>query len=439
MRPRTLIAVLLVGPILAATAWAQGLPSVAAADVGLSEERLGRLEEVVQGYVDDQAIAGAVTLIARKGGQAHVRGYGMADRASGTPMQPDTIFRIASMTKPMTSVAVMMLYEEGRFTLDDPVGQYLPALASLDVLTPSDGGGQADSRVPARRPVTIRHLLTHTSGIGYRFLGDLGASATQRALSELYRDAGVADGLAEHDGTIEGLVTALGQLPLLHEPGAAFSYGLSSDVLGRLVEVLSGVTFDEFLRTRLFEPLGMNDTYFYLPAAKADRLASLYAPNTAGGLDEVEGTVEGQHLIYSATYSTGEHRTNLSGGAGLSSTIYDYARFLQMLLNGGELNGIRILTPVTVDLMTTDHIGDIPTGSVVQPGSAGFGLGFAIRADSEIGSEGAYYWSGFFNTTFWVDPTEELIGILMTQIFPSGSDIQERFRVMAYEAIVERE
>ena len=166
MRPRTLIAVLLVGPILAATAWAQGLPTVAAADVGLSEERLGRLEEVVQGYVDDQAIAGAVTLIARKGGQAHVRGYGMADRASGTPMQPDTIFRIASMTKPMTSVAVMMLYEEGRFTLDDPVGQYLPALASLDVLTPSDGGGQADSRVPARRPVTIRHLLTHTSGIG---------------------------------------------------------------------------------------------------------------------------------------------------------------------------------------------------------------------------------------------------------------------------------
>ena len=170
---------------------------------------------------------------------------------------------------------------------------------------------------------------------------------------------------------------------------------------------------------------------------------TLVAPDGAGGLDEVEGTVEGQHLIYSATYSTGEHRTNFSGGAGLSSTVYDYARFLQMLLNGGALDGVRILSPVTVDLMTTDHIGDIPIGSVVQPGSGGFGLGFAIRgrpgADGELGSEGAYYWSGFFNTTFWVDPTEELIGILMTQIFPSTSDIQERFRIMAYQAIVERE
>jgi len=443
MRIRRFIGALLVGPIVATTGWAQGLPPVAPSDVGLSDARLARLEEVVQSYVDDAAIAGAVTLVARKGGQAHVRAYGMADRDSGSPMRPDAIFRIASMTKPVTSVAVMMLYEAGRFKLSDPVGQYLPALASLDVLTGGDDGSVGSSRVPARRPVTIRHLLTHTSGIGYRFLGDLGASATQRVLSELYRDAGIADGLAEHDGTVEGLVTALGQLPLLHEPGAAFSYGLSTDVLGRLVEVLSGTTFDKFLRTRLLAPLGMHDTYFYIPDGKVDRLASLYAPNAAGGLDEVGGTVEGAHLIYSATYSTGEPRTNFSGGAGLSSTVHDYARFLQMLLNGGALDGVRILSPITVDLMTTDHIGDIPTGSVVQPGSGGFGLGFAIRgrpgADGEIGSEGAYYWSGFFNTTFWVDPTEELIGILMTQIFPSGSDIQERFRIMAYQAIVERE
>ena len=443
IRIRTLIAVLLVGPVVATTGWAQGLPPIAPSDVGLSEERLGRLEEVVQSYVDDDAIAGAVTLIARKGGQAHVRAYGMADRDSGTPMRPEAIFRIASMTKPVTSVAVMLLYEEGRFKLNDPVGQYLPALTSLDVLTPSDDGDGAYRRVPARQPVTIRHLLTHTSGIGYRFLGEFGPSSEQRVLSELYRDAGVADGLAEHDGTIEGLVTALGQSPLLHEPGAAFTYGQSSDVLGRLVEVLSGTTFDKFLRTRLLEPLGMNDTYFYIPDAKADRLASLYTPNAARGLDEVEGTVEGQHLIYSATYSTGEHRNYFAGGAGLSSTVHDYARFLQMLLNGGELDGVRILSPITVDLMTTDHIGDIPTGSVVQPGSGGFGLGFAIRgkpgADGELGSAGAYYWNGFFNTTFWVDPQEELLGILMTQVFPSGSDIQERFRIMAYQAIVERE
>ena len=439
----TLIAAVLAGPVLVTTVWAQGLPTAAASEVGLSDARLGRVAEVVQSYVDDEAIAGAVTLIARKGRQAHVRAYGMADREEGTPMTPEAIFRIASMTKPVTSVAVMMLYEEGRFKLNDPVGLYLPALASLEVLTLGDNGDDAVSRGPARQPVTIRHLLTHTSGIGYRFLGDLDASAKQRVLSELYREAGIASGLAEHNGTIEELVTALGQLPLMHEPGAAFTYGLSDDVLGRLIEVLSGTTFDEFLRTRLFEPLGMADTFFYIPDAKAHRLASLYTPTATGGLNEVEGTVEGDHLIYSATYSTGEHRSYFAGGAGLSSTVQDYARFLQMLLNGGELDGVRILSPITVDLMTRDHIGDVPAGSVVQPGSAGFGLGFAIRgnpgADGEIGSEGAYYWSGFFNTTFWVDPKEQLLGILMTQIFPSASDIQERFRIMAYQSIVESE
>ena len=443
---RTLIAVLLVGAfgaLGATTGWGQGLPTSAPADVGLSQERLGRLAEVVQGYVDADAVAGAVTLIARKGGQAHVQAYGMADRTSGTPMRPDTIFRIASMTKPVTSVAVMMLYEEGRFKLNDPVGQYLPELASLDVLTSSEDDAESFQRVPARRPITIRHLLTHTSGIGYRFLGDLGASPEQLALSELYRDAGLSDGLSEHAGTIEGLVTKLGQLPLLHEPGAAFTYGLSDDVLGRLVEVLSGTTFDEFLRTRVFEPLGMTDTFFYIPSVKAGRLASLYTPSRAGGLAEVEATVEGAHLIYSPTYSAGETRTYFAGGAGLSSTVYDYARFLQMVLNGGALDGVRLLSPMTVDLMTVNHIGDTPASSVVAPGSAGFGLGFAVRGkpgtDGELGSEGAFYWSGFFNTTFWVDPQEELIGILMTQVFPGTSDIQEKFRIMAYQAIVERE
>ena len=291
--------------------------------------------------------------------------------------------------------------------------------------------------------MTIRHLLTHTSGIGYRFLGDLGATPRQRALSELYRGAGIADGLAEYDGTIANLVTALGQLPLMHEPGTAFTYGLSDDVLGRLVEVLSGDTFEEFLQTRLFEPLGMVDTYFYLPTGKADRLVSVYTPDGSGGLAEVDGTVQGEHLIYSSTYSTGESRSNFSGGAGLSSTAHDYARFLQMLLNGGELDGVRILSPLTIDLMTTDHISGLSASTVVQPGSAGFGLGLAIRGgpglDGEIGSDGAYYWSGFFNTTFWVDPAEALVGILMTQVFPGTSDIQERFRIMAYQAIVESE
>ena len=440
MRTRTLIALFLFAPILATIGRAQGLPTVAPAEVGLSAERLERLEEVVQGYVDAKAIGGAVTLIARNGRQAHVETYGMRD--TRTPMTHDTIFRIASMTKPVTSVAVMMLYEEGHFKLNDPVGLYLPELASLDVLTPRRDGAEGFETVPAQSPVTIRHLLTHTSGISYRFLGDLGASPAQGMVSELYGEAGIGDGISEHEGTIAGLVTALGQLPLMHEPGAAFTYGLSTDVLGRLVEVVSGMSFDEFLRTRLFEPLGMIDTAFYVPDTTAGRLASLYTPS-AGGLAEVEGKVEGQHLVYSSTYSTGAHRSNFSGGAGLASTILDYSRFLQMLLNGGELDGVRILSPVTIDLMTTDHIGPVPNGSVVAPGGGGFGLGFAISGrpgdGGELGSEGSYSWIGIFSTMFWVDPKEDLFGILMTQVFPSGADFQEKFRIMTYQSIVERD
>lgn len=443
MRIRVFIAVLVANWAIVWPGWAQGLRSVEPVDVGLSVERLNRLEEVVQGYVNDGQIGGAVTLIARNGGQAHLRAYGMS--GPGRPMTTDAIFRIASMTKPVTSVAVMMLYEEGLFKLNDPVGRYLPELASLEVLVASDTRDGTYRRVPARQPVTIRHLLTHTSGIAYRFLGELGQDAKIRALSDLYRDGGVADGadgLAENSGTIADLVSALGGVPLLHEPGAAFTYGLSDEVLGRLVEVLSGMTFDEFLKSRLFEPLRMDDTYFYIPDEKVDRIASLYAPDRAGGLSQVEGSVNGEHLIYSATYSAGENRTYFSGGGGLSSTVQDYVRFAQMLLDGGALDGTRILSPVTVDLMTTNHIGDIPAATLVQPGSGGFGLGLAVRGkpgvDGEIGSEGAYYWSGFFNTMFWVDPKEDLVGILMTQIFPSGSDLQEKFRIMAYQAIIEQ-
>jgi CubicO group peptidase (beta-lactamase class C family) len=442
MRTNTLTTTLLIVLLTAATTVAQGLPAVSPADVGLSAERLDRLEAVVQRYVDEDDIAGAVTLIARQGGQAHVRAYGLADRDDETPMQTDTIFRIASMTKPVTSIAVMMLYEEGHFKLNDPVRQYLPELAVLDVLTPASGTEESFKRVAAQRPITIRHLLTHTSGIGYRFLGDMAPGAKQGALSELYREAGVTDGLTEYDGTVQTLVTALGQVPLMHEPGELFTYGLSTDVLGRLVEVVSGQTFDEFLRTRLFEPLGMDDTFFYVPDDKAHRLASVYGPNASGGLDELEGTAEGAHLVYSSTYSTGRYRTHFSGGGGLSSTIHDYARFLQMMLNGGQLDGVRILSPVSVDLMTADHLGGVSNGTIVSAGSAGFGLGVAVRGkpgvDGELGSEGAYYWGGFFGTIFWVDPREELIGILMTQVFPSTADFQERFRLMAYQAITDR-
>ena len=243
MRKLMLITFFLCVAFVQSTAWAQELSTISPVEAGLSEERLDRLEQVIQRYVDDDVMAGAVTPIARRGGVAHVQTYGMADRAAGRPMTADTIFRIASTPKPVTSVAVMMLYEEGHFKLNDPVGQYLPALASLDVVTLAGGGNGSFDRVPARSPVTIRHLLTHTSGIGYRFLGD-GARIPNSKQQRLYEAAGIVDGLSENDGTIEELVTALGALPLMHEPGEAFTYGLSDDVLGRLVEVVSGLSFD---------------------------------------------------------------------------------------------------------------------------------------------------------------------------------------------------
>jgi CubicO group peptidase (beta-lactamase class C family) len=214
------------------------------------------------------------------------------------------------------------------------------------------------------------------------------------------------------------------------------------DVLGRLVEVLSGLSFDEFLHTRIFEPLGMEDTYFYLPSAKSGRLAALYSPSPTGGIVEVEGTVDDGYLAFSATYSAGGQRTSFPGGAGLSSTARDYSRFLQMMLNGGELDGARLLSPTTVRLMTSNHTGDLQAFGRVQPGLGGFGLGFAIdgapTAEGELGSEGIYRWEGFFNTLFWVDPEQDLIGIMMTQLFPNTTDIQDKFRIMTYQTIVER-
>lgn len=257
--------------LLTSTLGAQGLPTVAPEAVGLSSERLTRLEHVMQGYVDRGQISGAVTLVARRGGEAHIRAYGAADKGDGRPMEVDAIFRIASMTKPITSLAVMMLYEEGRFRLNDPVGMYLPELASLDVLEVTDSVNGTFSRIPSQRPVTIRHLLTHTSGITYRFLGAaaFGPRYEQRLLSGLYGEAGIADGLAEHTGTIEDLVTKLGSLPLLHQPGAAFSYGLNVDVLGRLVEVLSGLSFDEFLHTRQpIQPVASARTFLVARASR---------------------------------------------------------------------------------------------------------------------------------------------------------------------------
>jgi CubicO group peptidase (beta-lactamase class C family) len=423
----------LLGATAVQLAAAQGLPEATPEAVGLSSARLERVEALIEEAIDKEEIAGAVALIARRGQVAYLKPVGMADIDDGEPMQVDTMFRIASMTKPVTSLAVMMLYEEGHFLLDDPVSKFIPELANPQALTARGGKIEA---VAIRTEITIQHLLTHTSGISYRFLGDSGPRA---ALAQRYRDAGISDGLSQTEGEIAELSKRLGTVPLLFEPGSEYQYGLSVDVLGHLVEVVSGMTLAAFFDQRIFEPLGMRDTHFFLDDADAERLASVYIPAAGGGIRELQDneTVEEGYLVYSASYPFNGPRTYYSGGAGLTSTVSDYVRLLQMFLNGGELDGVRLLSPKTVEMMTRNGIGELSVG----PGRK-FGLGFAIVDDpgraGDPSSPGTYYWGGFFNTRFFVDPSEDLIGIFMSQRYPRDAGrLRDRFISVAYQAIID--
>ena len=418
--------------LFAGSVAAQSLPQALPEDVGLSADRLTRIGAQIEYAIDEEQIAGAVAMVARDGQVAYFEHFGMADIDDGEAMQTDTLFRLASMTKPITSLAVMMLYEEGHFLLNDPVSRYLPELTEPDVIV-LDANGEYGTE-PAQAEISIHDLLTHTSGIGYRFL----ASGEPRAtISNLYVEAGISDGLIQTDGRIEQLPRLLGELPLLFEPGTAFSYGLNTDVLGRLIEVVSGLSLAEFFEQRIFLPLGMNDTRFFLDADQAERLASVYNNAADGSLVELgaEPQVAGP-LTYSANFHYEGPQSYYSGGAGLVSTASDYARFLQMLLNGGELDGVRLVGPRTVEFMTRNQIGEMN----VSPGVK-FGLGFGIVVDpgltGETQSEGNYYWGGFFNTNFFVDPGERMFAILLTQRFPSDeTNIQNKFVAAVYQAIV---
>jgi len=404
------------------------LTTVAPEKVGLSGERLARMDALVQKYVDDGKIAGAVTLVARHGTIAHLKATGMMDREAAKPMRTDTIFRIASMTKPITSLAVMMLYEEGRFLLSDPVSRYIPEFRDMRVLAPEARNTEAtpsSTTVPANREITIRDLLTHTSGITYQW---------NPALGKMYHDAGITHGLVQDDGTIGDDVRALARIPLLFQPGGEFHYGINIDVLGYFVEVVSGMTLDEFFRTRIFEPLGMNDTFFYAPEDKAGRLATVYMFNEKDGLRRFpdEPVVEGS-FVYSADYPYKGPRTYFSGGGGLCSTAGDYARFCQMMLNGGELDGVRLVSRKTVEFMTTDHLGKISSETA-------FGLGFGIEGVktplSELTSPGRYGWGGFWSTHFFIDPKEDMLGVFMVQLHPAdGVTLNNILEVLAYQAV----
>jgi CubicO group peptidase (beta-lactamase class C family) len=416
-------AVLLGLLLLSVGAFAQELPSAKPESVGLSSERLDRISSVVQHDIDDKRIAGAVTLVIRHGMIAWFKSQGMADREAGKAMPTNEIFRICSMTKPITSVAVMMLYEEGKFLLEDPVSKYLPEFKNSKVLVkPAKGEPYT---IPAKDEITIRDLLRHTSGLTYNWNEDLGA---------MYEKANVASGLLQYDGTIGDSVKNLAALPLLFNPGDRFEYSLGVDVLGRLVEVLSGKPLDEFFRTRIFEPLGMKDTYFYPPDNKVGRVATAYTYYPDKGLNRFPDTpIREGSFVYSADYPTRGPKKLFSGGAGLVSTAMDYARFCQMMLDEGKVGNTRLLSRKSVELMSHDQLGKI------GPDQA-FGLGFGIEGIktplSELGTPGAYSWGGFFYTAFSIDPKEQMIVVFMAQLHPTGDlTLDRQVHELAYEAI----
>lgn len=412
----------------ASTVWAQTLPMVPPESVGMSSARLEQLHKGMQDFVTRKEAAGIVTLLARDGKVVDFRAYGSQDIDAKTPMARDTIFRIASMTKPITSVAIMMLVEEGRIALTDPASKFIPAFKDSKVVVKD--GPSASALEPARRPITVRDLLTHRSGITYGFI-DTGT------VGEYYRREGVSDGLTLTPGTIAENVDRLARAPLLNQPGAAWNYSLGIDVLGRIVEVASGKSFDAFLRERIFVPLKMVDTDFHVPDAKWARFATAYTSDGANGIRAMKDPESFGNTHMSPVQFYKAPKRYFSGGAGLASTAADYLRFAQMLLNGGELDGVRLLSPKTVELMARSHTTDLPGG---QGGlGSDFGLGFRVVTDlgesQSLGSEGMYGWSGIYGTNFWIDPREKLVAIMMVQRYP-GSTVAPAFQTLTYQSLV---
>jgi len=365
---------------------------------------------------------GMVCMVIRHGKVAYFKSFGMKDIEAKEEMTNDAIFRIASMSKAITSVAIMTLYEEGHFLLTDPVSKFITEFKNQKVIIRSPG---SDSiiLVPAKSEVTIRQLLNHTSGITYG----------EGIQTSYYRKAGMTVGLTPTEGTIGDKIRKLGTLPLISQPGTEFHYGMSVDVLGYLIEVISKMPFDEFLRKRIFEPLKMQDTYFTLPQNKYPRMATLYKKGNDGRLITATGYVQYPKV-----------QTYFSGGAGLVSTASDYSRFAQMMLNNGELDGVRILSRKTVELMTTNSIGEIMVSDGFRRNGLGdkFGYGFGIRTErgvfDELESLGIYGWDGAFYTRFWIDPEEDMVGIFLSQVDNYWDQkIIDKFRVLVYQSIID--
>ncbi|WKN42421.1 serine hydrolase domain-containing protein [Tunicatimonas pelagia] len=390
--------------------------------VGMSAERLARIDAMAKEAVEDNEVPGLVALVARKGKIVYHKAFGTAN-SSGRKLEKDAIFRIASQTKAVTATAVMMLWEEGLFRLDDPISKYIPEFKNPQVLDRFRYADTSYTTQPAENEITIRHLLTHTSGLGYGFIdGD-------ERFKMIYEKAGIIDAFTTQDITIEENIKKLAKLPLHFNPGEKYSYAEGLDVLGYFVEIMSGQPYDDFLREHLFEPLGMNDTWFYLPNNKADRLVAVQRWN-----DSQWERYSGNG--YDADYPVKGAKTFFAGGAGLSSTAKDYATFLQMYLNGGELNGIRILSRMTVQSIMGNQIGDFWEGS-----GRHYGLAFGVltpegQDQGGRGSTGTFDWGGYFNTQYFADPQEELIGIIMKQTRGSNGDgTGWKFRILVNQAV----
>jgi CubicO group peptidase (beta-lactamase class C family) len=411
---------------IVASAFSQSVKTISPAakpqDIGFSAERLLRIDKMVEEHVANQWIPGAVVLIVRNGKIVHYKAYGVSDIEKKTPLKKDDIFRIASQSKAITSLAVMMLWEEGKFLLDEPISKYIPEFKNPRVLQTFNAKDSSYVAQPAKSEITIRQLLTHTSGLDYASIG----SAEFKAI---YAKAGVPSGIGNDNMILGEKMRILGQLPLKHEPGERWTYGLNSDVLGYLVEVLSGMSFDQFLKTRIFTPLGMNDTYFYLPQEKHVRLVALHENKEGKSYKFKTTAYDGVNPDYPKL--NGKY---YSGGAGLSSTVEDYAKFLQLFLNEGEYNGVRLLSRKTVELMLTDQIPE----SVTSGNEFGLGFGLETLKNDYISpvSLGTFSWGGAFNTQYWADPKENLIGLIFTNIYNTSYwNIGERFKTLTYQAI----
>jgi CubicO group peptidase (beta-lactamase class C family) len=412
----------------AGTVLSFGLPEQS----NFSPERLARIDKVVQQYIDSGWINGAIALVAKNGKIVYYKGLGYDDKELKIPMKKDAIFRIASQTKAITSVAIMQLVEDGKILLDDPIYKYIPDFRKPVVLDKFNPADSTYTSVPAKKEITIRELLTHTSGIGYAQIG-----APQ--MNAIYSKAGVYGGIGLPAGMkLSTNILRLAKLPLMHNPGEKWTYGLNDDVLGYLVEVLTGLSLDEYFKEKIFEPLGMKDTYFYIPEEKQSRLAKLYTEDSLKHIVKMPEIIQLNGNFY-RDYPNIKGGTFYSGGGGLVSTAYDYAIFMQMLLNGGDYNGKHILSKASIRLMTTNQIGTMSRNGLSVPDTK-FGLGFELVTPSSYGRSyyemGTFSWGGMFSSSYWIDPTEKIVAQFVLQMLPSNhGDINEKFKVQVYQAL----